>query len=111
MWRLTLARVVRFLMSAECSAVMCGAWLGNLNDLTVASSKYDILLCSETLVSDMRHVSVLLLPEFGFPVLLCRGKMPRTRGMAAYVRDGYEHFTNQNLSVVVTNCCFLGCVV
>ena len=26
----------------------------NLNDLTVASSQYDILLCSETLVSDVR---------------------------------------------------------
>ena len=29
---------------------------GNLCDLTLASSRYDILLCSETLVSDMRHV-------------------------------------------------------
>ena len=29
---------------------------GNLSDLTVTSSQYDILLCSETLVSDMRHV-------------------------------------------------------
>ena len=27
----------------------------NLSDLTVASSQYDILLCSETLVSDMRQ--------------------------------------------------------
>ena len=32
----------------------------NLSDLTVASSPYDILLCSETLVSDMRHVSEVL---------------------------------------------------
>ena len=55
----------------------------------VASSQYDILLCSETLVSDMRHVSDLLVPSFGRPVLLCRGKMPRARGMAAYVRDCY----------------------
>ena len=30
---------------------------GNLCDLTVASSRYDILLCSETSVSDMHHVS------------------------------------------------------
>ena len=44
---------------------------GNLSDLTVASSKYDILLCSETLVSDMRPVSELLVPGFGRPVLLC----------------------------------------
>ena len=28
---------------------------GNHSDLTVASSQYDILLCSETLVTDMRH--------------------------------------------------------
>ena len=29
---------------------------GNLSDLAVASSQYDILLCSETLVSDIRRV-------------------------------------------------------
>ena len=34
----------------------------NLNDLTVASSQYGILLCSETLVSDIRHVSEVLVP-------------------------------------------------
>ena len=65
---------------------------GNLSDLTVLSSQYDILLCSETLVSDMRHVSEVLVPGFGHPVLLCRGKMPRASGMAAYVRDGYGVF-------------------
>ena len=37
---------------------------GNLSDLTVASSQYDILLYSETLVSDMRHGSDLLVPGF-----------------------------------------------
>ena len=47
---------------------------GNLSDLTIASSRYDILLCSETLVSDIRHVSELLVPRFGRPVLLCRGQ-------------------------------------
>ena len=65
---------------------------GNLSDLTVASSQYDILLCSETWVSDIRHVPQVLVPGFCRPVLLCRGKMPRFRGMAAYVRDGYEAF-------------------
>ena len=79
-----MARVVLYLMSAEYSVVMCGAWMGTL----VASSQYDILLCSETFVSDMRHVSEVLVPGFGRPVLLCRGKrgkMPRACGMAAYV--------------------------
>ena len=37
---------------------------GNVSDLTVASPQYDILLCSETLVSDMRHVSEVLVPAW-----------------------------------------------
>ena len=37
----------------------------NLSDQTVSLSRHDILLCSETLVSDMRHVSELLVPGFG----------------------------------------------
>ena len=65
---------------------------GNLSNLTVPSSQYDILLCSETFVSDRHHVSELLVPGFGRPVLLCRGKMPRTWGMSAYVRDCYGAF-------------------
>ena len=65
---------------------------GNLSDLIVASSQYDILLCSETLVSDMRHVSEVLVHGFCCPVLLCRGKIPRACGMAACVRDGYGAF-------------------
>ena len=64
----------------------------NLSDLTVASFQYDILLCSESLVSDMRHVSELPVPGFGRPVLLYHGRMPRARGMAAYVRDEYGAF-------------------
>ena len=65
---------------------------GNLSDLTVALSQYGILVCSETLVSDMGHVSEFLVPSFGRPVLLCQGKMPRARGVAAYVQDGYGTF-------------------
>ena len=63
----------------------------SLSDLTVASSQYDILLCSETLVSDMPHVSEVLVPGFG-RVLLCRGNMPQASGMAAYILDGYGAF-------------------
>ena len=65
---------------------------GNLSDLAVALFQYDILLCSETLVSDLRHVSELLVPGFGRPIFLSWGKLPRARGMAAYVRDGYGAF-------------------
>ena len=60
--RLTLARVILFLLDAEYSA-------RNLSDLTVA--------LSETLVSDMHHVLELLVPGLGLPVLLCRGMMPQ----------------------------------
>ena len=73
------------------SVVMCWALPGTYSDLTGASSRYDLLLCSETLVSDIRHVSVLV-PGFGRPVLLCRGRMPRAQGMSTYVRDGYGTF-------------------
>ena len=40
----------------------------------------------------MRHMSELLVPGFGRHVLLCWGRMPLARGMAAYVRDGYGAF-------------------
>ena len=79
---------------AVCRILCSNVWgpAGNLSDLTVASSRYDILFCSETLVSDMRHMSELLVPGFGRRVLLCRGKMPWAHGMVAYVLDGYEGF-------------------
>ena len=64
----------------------------NRSDLTMASSQFDILLCCETLVSDMCHASELLVPGFGRPVMLCRGRMPRARGKAAYVRYGFGAF-------------------
>ena len=40
----------------------------------------------------MRHVSEVLVPGFCLPSFFLRGKMPRARGMAAYVRDGYGAF-------------------
>ena len=52
---------------------------------TVASSQYDIVLYSETLVSDMHHVSELLVPRFGRPVLLCWGRLPLARGMTRLI--------------------------
>ena len=64
----------------------------SLSDLTVASPQYDILLCSETLVSDMLHVSELRAPGFGRLILLCRSLMPRDREIAACIRDGYGAF-------------------
>ena len=83
----------------------------NLSDLTVASCQYDILLCSETLVSDMRHVSELLVPD-SVSLSCCAGTgclgpegWLHTCGMVT------EHFANPNLSVVVAKCLFWGFVV
>ena len=79
MLRLIRAHGVLLRLAAEYSAEKVRGLSGNISDLAVASSQYDILLCSETLVSDLRHVTELLVPEFGHPVLLYRGKLPRAR--------------------------------
>ena len=52
---------------------------------------YDVLLYSETLSSDMCHVSELLVSSFGYPIL-CHYKMPRAQLVAAYIQDGYRAF-------------------
>ena len=83
---------------------------GNLSEMTVASSQYDILLCSETLVSDMRHVLELLVLGFGRPMSLCRPRCLGPEGWLHTYEMVTEHFANQNLSVVVAKCCFLGFV-
>ena len=111
MWRQTLARVVPVPAVCRILSSNVRGLVENLSDLTVASSLYDILLCSETLVSDMRHVSEVLVPGFCRPVLLCRGKMPRDVGWLHTFEMVTEHFANPNLSVVVAKCWFLGFVV
>ena len=80
----------------------------NLGDLTVALSQHDILLCSETLVSDMCHMLEVLVPSFCRPVgARCLGHMGRLHTFEMVT----EHFANPNLSVVVAKCWFLGFVV
>ena len=45
---------------------------GNLEDLAVAASGFDIVVCAETKVSGCRHVSELLIPGFSSPMMLLR---------------------------------------
>ena len=68
----------------------------NLNDLIVVSKQYDVLFCSETLVSNMRHSSELLIPGFKKPRLLKRNAIHRAQGMATYIRSDFSasHKTN-----------------
>ena len=67
----------------------------NLKDLTIASVNQDIIFCSETLVSNYRNSSELLIPNFNKPFLIKRVALPRARGMCVYIRSGYsaQHLT------------------
>ena len=85
-----------FPLSAECR-ILCSNvryLAGNLSDLTLASSRNDILLCSESLVSSMRHMSELLVPGFSRPVLY-RSRMPRARGWRHTYEMDMEHLPTQ----------------
>ena len=57
----------------------------NLRDLAVASDGFDMVLCSETLVSDQRHLSEILMPGFCKPVLIRRRELAGSQDMAVYV--------------------------
>ena len=62
----------------------------NLQEVALASLKYDLIFCSETLVSDFRHTSELLIPNFNKPILLRRNAIPRAQGMCVYIRSSYS---------------------
>ena len=56
--------------------------------MIVASKGFDILFCSETLVSNFRHISELAIPGFKRPILFKRNEINRAQGMAVYIRSG-----------------------
>ena len=95
-----------------CRILCSNVWglAGNLSDLTMASSQYDILLCSETLVSHMHHVSEVLV-KVSDALSCCVGARCLHVGWLHTFEMVTEHFTNPNLSVVVAKCWFLGFVV
>ena len=68
----------------------------NIKDLAMASKQSDIVFCSETLVSNLRHTSELLMPGFKRPMLLKRNSIPRALGMAIYVREGFSASRNHS---------------
>ena len=84
--------------------IFCVLW--EPYDLTVASSQYDILWWSETLVSDMRHMSELLFPGFGRNVFLVGARCIEPEGWLQTYEIVTEHFNNPNLSVVHAKICF-----
>ena len=48
------------------------------------------MLCSETLVSDRRHVFEISLPGFSEPMLLIRDSKPPIRGLNTYIRSEFS---------------------
>ena len=92
-----------------CSSVLGLA--GNLSDLTVASSQYDILLFSETWSQLCVTCQSYWFPD-SVALSSCAGA--RCLGPEGWLYT-YEmvkkHFASPNLCVVVAKCCFLGCVV
>ena len=68
----------------------------NIHNLIAVSRQYDILFCSETLVSSRRHPTEILIPGFKKPTLLRSDAIPRARGMALYrpIRNDFSA-TNQ----------------
>ena len=76
---------------------------GNLSDLTVASSQYDILLCSQICVTCRRCWFLVSVALSCCVRARCLGPV----GWLYTFEMVTEHFANQNLSVVVAKCWFL----
>ena len=83
----------------------------NLSDLAVASSQYDTLLYSETLVSIC--VTCQSCRFLGWVALSCSAGASCLVpvGWRHMYEMGMEHFAIQNLSVVAVKCWLLGFVV
>ena len=99
----------RRLVLAVCRRLCCNVrgLAGNLNNLTVASSQYDILLCSETLVSDGSGVAGF---RIWSPCLNCsaRARPLGPEGWLHMYEMVTEHFANSNLRVIVVKCWVFG---
>ena len=69
----------------------------NLNELAVAGSDYDALICAESKVSDRRHLSELSIPGFDGLQQRLKNSTPGAQGMLLYVREGFRSFRQSKL--------------
>ena len=60
----------------------------NLDELAVAGSDYNFLVCAESKVSDRRHLSELPISGFGCHQKRLRNSITGAKRMAFYVREG-----------------------
>ena len=65
---------------------------GNLRELAVAASRFDIVACAET---------KLHLPGFSAPILLFRGSRPDGLGLALYIRTGLNWLSRDSPGIMV----------
>ena len=83
------------MLSAEYAVVMFGA----SQETNLTSCQNDILVCSETLVSEILHVSELV-PGFASPCLIVPGRMPRAQGSPqADINEMYDTYHKNTLGV------------
>ena len=99
--RLTLAHGVLFLHGCRILCNNMRGLTGNLSDLTMVSSQYDILLCSETLVSDISHVSELRHGSRNWSSCLVVPEQDASGPRDDSIRTRWLRIANRNLSVVV----------
>ena len=78
-----------------------------MTELGVVGSKFDVMVCAETKVSDRRHLSQLRVPGFGCPQQRLRNSTPGAQGMALYVREGIRAFRQSKFECA----CHESCVV
>ncbi len=62
----------------------------NLKDPSVVSQCHAVIIWAQTLVSDYRHDSELMIPGFNKPLFICRSVAKRRRGMSVYIREGFS---------------------
>ena len=84
---------------------------GNTEDLVVAASGLDFVVCSVTKVYGCRHVTELLIPGFSFPTILLRGDRPNGLGLALYARLACLSLDSESSSGPVVNLWFLSFLV
>ena len=78
----------------------------NLDELAVAGSDYDALVCAESKVSDRRHLPDVSIPGFGCPQQRLKNTTPGAQGMALfYVREGFRSFRQSKLECSCNESC------
>ena len=75
----------------------------NLDELAVAGSDYDVLVCSESNISDRHHLLELRIPGFGCPQQRLSYSTPGYQGMALFVVKDFDASGRASWCVLATS--------